>query len=131
MATLTPTLTLVSTDALTDSLNLSSTDSLSILGQSKRLTVVTSTTKANLLLAADYTKSYIYLKNKSSTAAEIIYIGMDTQADDSIDDDLTDIFLEIGAGEWAFFPWYSTYNLHRKAASGTPVIEIMIFQAAA
>ena len=40
MATLTPTLTLVSTDALSDSLSLSVTDSLSVLGQSKRFTKV-------------------------------------------------------------------------------------------
>ena len=129
MATLTPTLTLVSTDALSDSLNLTSTDSLAVLGQSKRLTVVTSATKANLLLAADYTKSYVYLKNKDASIT--IHIGMDTQADDSIDNDATDLFMELAAGEWAFFPWYSTYNLHKKAASGTPVLEIMIFQAAA
>lgn len=101
MATLTPTLTLVSTDALSDSLNLTSTDSLAVLGQSKRLTVVTSDTKANLLLAADYTKSYVYLKNKDASIT--IHIGMDTQADDSIDNDATDLFMELAAGEWAFF----------------------------
>ena len=129
MATLTPTLTLVSTDALSDSLNLTSTDSLAVLGQSKRLTVVTSDTKANLLLAADYTKSYVYLKNKDASIT--IHIGMDTQADDSIDNDATDLFMELAAGEWAFFPWSATYNLHVDAASGTPTLEIMIFQAAA
>ena len=129
MATLTPTLTLVSTDALSDSLNLTSTDSLAVLGQSKRLTVVTSATKANLLLAADYTKSYVYLKNKDASIT--IHIGMDTQADDSIDIDATDLFMELAAGEWAFFPWSATYNLHVDAASGTPTLEIMIFQAAA
>lgn len=129
MATLTPTLTLVSTDALTDSLNLSVTDSLSILGQSKRLTHVCSATKANLLLAADYTKSYVYLKNNDTSI--IIHIGMDTQADDSIDDDATDLFMQLGPGEFAFFPWSATYNLHVDAASGTPTLEIMIFQAAA
>tara|TARA_R100001443_G_scaffold99179_1_gene106310 strand:- start:6 stop:395 length:390 start_codon:yes stop_codon:yes gene_type:complete len=129
MATLTPTLTLVSTDALTDSLNLSSTDSLSVLGKSKRFTHVCSATKANLLLAADYTKSYVYLKNND--AAIVIHIGMDTQADDSIDDDATDLFIELAAGEFAFFPWSSTYNLHVDAASGTPTLEVMIFQAAA
>tara|TARA_R100000900_G_scaffold134254_2_gene111343 strand:+ start:795 stop:1184 length:390 start_codon:yes stop_codon:yes gene_type:complete len=129
MATLTPTLTLVSTDALTDSLNLTATDSLSILGQSKRFTHVCSDTKANLLLAADYTKSYVYLKNND--AAIVIHIGMDTEADDSIDNDATDLFIELAAGEFAFFPWSSTYNLHVDAASGTPTLEVMIFQAVA
>ena len=59
MATLTPTLTLVSTDALSDSLSLSVTDSLSVLGQSKRFTKVLATTATDILAAADYTKSYV------------------------------------------------------------------------
>ena len=47
MATLTPTLTLTSSDMNGDVLNLSATDSLSILGQVTTKQVVTSTTSAN------------------------------------------------------------------------------------
>ena len=52
MATLTPTLTLVSTDALTDSLNISVTDSLSVLGQSKRFTVIIDSSEDELFADA-------------------------------------------------------------------------------
>tara|TARA_R110000787_G_C13198935_1_gene423819 strand:- start:463 stop:582 length:120 start_codon:yes stop_codon:yes gene_type:complete len=37
----------------------------------------------------------------------------------------------LGAGEFAFFPWSSTVDLFADSASGTPVLEIMLFQAAA
>ena len=74
MATLTPTLTLASSDMNGDVLNLSVTDSLSILGQVTTKQVATSTTNATFATAANYTKSYVYLKNLSSTAAEIITI---------------------------------------------------------
>ena len=37
----------------------------------------------------------------------------------------------LGAGEWAFFPWSSSVDLFADAAQGTPVLEILVFQAAA
>ena len=37
----------------------------------------------------------------------------------------------LGAGEFAFFPWTSTVDLFADAAEGTPVLEIIVFQAAA
>ena len=187
MATLTPTLTLVSTDALTDSLNLSVTDSLSVLGQSKRFTKVLATTATDILLAADYTKSYVFLQNKSSTTAEIITIGkkstdatcdttsgdatvtMDSTAGVSFGMTVTgtgvpvgatvlsvtntttfeltanatasnsnetltfgmEEFIELAPGEFCFLPWDSTQSLEAISASGTPTLEVMVFQAAA
>jgi hypothetical protein len=122
MATLTPTLTLTSTNALSDSLNLSVTDSLSVLGVTKRFSVVTSTSSASFLAAADYTTSYVYLKNKSATAAEVITIEKADSGDE---------YMYLGAGEFAFFPWSSTVDLFADAAQGNPVLDVMIFQAAA
>ena len=122
MATLTPTLTLSSTDALVDSLNLSVTDSLSVMGVTKRFSVVTSTTSAVVLAAASYTTSYVFLHNKSGTAAEIITIEKADGGDE---------YMYLGAGEFAFFPWSSTVDLFADAAQGNPVLEIMLFQAAA
>lgn len=122
MATLTPTLTLTSTDALSDSLNLSVTDSLSVLGKSKRKRVTTSTASASVLAAADYTKSYVFMQNKSSTAAEIITIEKADAGDE---------YMFLGPGEFAFFPWTSTVDLFADSAEGSPVLEILVFQAAA
>ena len=130
MATLTPTLTLTSTDALSDSLNLSVTDSLSVLGKSKRKRVTTSTASASVLAAADYTKSYVFFQNKSSTSAEVITLGL-ADNDSSGDDALETTNITLGAGEFAFYPWDSSTDIIADAASGTPVLEVMVFQAAA
>ena len=64
MATLTPTLTLASSDISgTDTLDLSVTDSLSIAGGAINFQVVTSTTGTVFAAAANYSKSYVFLKN--------------------------------------------------------------------
>lgn len=128
MGTLTTKLTMSSTNLTSDALNLSLSKVLTVAGDTRLFKVVTSTTKSNLLLAASYSKSYVYLKNMD--ASIVISIGMDTAADDSIDDDATDIFMTLGGGEFAFFPWAATYNLHVDAASGTPTLEVGVFEEA-
>jgi hypothetical protein len=128
-ATLTPTLTLSSTDLSdVETFSFSVDDSLSIAGQQFSRQVVVSATRANLLLAAGYTKSYVFIKNLDTSI--VVSIGMDTEADDTIDEDATDVFMTLGPGEFAFFPWAATYNLHADAASGTPTLELRAFQAA-
>ena len=122
MATLTPTLTLSSSDMNGDTLNLSVTDSLSILGQVTTKQVVSSTTGVVFATAANYTKSYVYLKNLSTTAAEIITIEKADGGDE---------YMTLGAGEFAFFPWASTVDLAVDAAQGTPTLEVRIYQEAA
>ena len=128
MGTLTTKLTLTSTNLTSDSLNMALSKVLTVAGDVRLYKTVTSNTKANLLLAANYGKSYVYLKNLD--ASIVISIGMDTAADDDIDDDTTDIFMTLGAGEFAFFPWAATYNLHVDAASGTPTLEVGVFEVA-
>ena len=128
MGTLTTKLTMSSTNLTSDALNLSLSKVLTVAGDTRLFKVVTSTTKSNLLLAASYGKSYVYLKNMD--ASIVISIGMDTEADDTINDDATDIFMTLGGGEFAFFPWAATYNLHVDAASGTPTLEVGVFEVA-
>ena len=97
MATLTPTLTLASPDVLSDSLSFSVTDSLSVLGAVKTLTFVvahpgTSPGVTDILTASAYNKSYVYMKNLSTTASEIITIGkksIDTAASYNNDPTIT------------------------------------------
>jgi len=122
MATLTPTLTLASSDMNGDVLNLSVTDSLSILGQVTTKQVVSSTTSTLFAAAANYTKSYVYLKNLSSTAAEIMTIEKADSGDE---------YFTLGAGEFAFFPWASAVDLAVDAAQGSPVLEVRIYQESA
>ena len=122
MATLTPTLTLASSDMNGDALNLSVTDSLSILGQVTTKQVVASTTGVVFASASTYTKSYVYLKNLSSTAAEIMTIEKADSGDE---------YFTLGAGEFAFFPWASAVDLAVDAAQGSPVLEVRIYQESA
>jgi len=128
MGTLTTKLTLSSPNLTSDVLNLSLSKVLTVGGDARLFKVVTSDTKATLLEAASYGTSYVYLKNMDDSI--VISIGMDTEADDVINNDATDIFMTLGAGEFAFFPWAATYNLHVDAASGTPTLEVGVFEVA-
>ena len=123
MATLTPTLTLASTDLSSgEALNVSVTDSLSVLGQAVQQRIATSTTSTAFAEAANYTKSYVFVMNTSTTAAEIITIEKADSGDE---------YMFLGAGEFAFFPWAASVDLFADAAQGTPVLEVRIYQAAA
>tara|TARA_R100001594_G_scaffold139560_1_gene184064 strand:- start:295 stop:657 length:363 start_codon:yes stop_codon:yes gene_type:complete len=119
MATITAKLTLTSTNLTSDSLNLSATDTLSSANDTLQKRIATLTTAAVFLAAADYGKSYLYLKNLSSTAAERIDIRATTGGTDII---------QLGAGEFCFMPWAGAHDLAYDAASGTPVLEIMLFE---
>lgn len=122
MATLTPTLTLASTDiSATDALNLSVTDSLAIAGGAVNFQVVTSATGTVFAAAANYTKSYVFLKNLATDASHIYTIEKADGGDE---------YMTLGAGEWAFFPWASAVDLAVDAAAGTSVLEVRIYQAA-
>lgn len=122
MATLTPTLTLASSDMNGDVLNLSVTDSLTVLGQVTTKQVVATTSSAVFATAANYTKSYVYLKNLSTVPAEIITIEKADGGDE---------YFTLGAGEFAFFPWASIVDLFADAATGSPVLEVRLYQEAA
>ena len=120
MATLTAKITLTSSDATSDALSLSVIDTLNITGKVTQKTVVTSTTATKFLEADDYTDAYVFLYNKSSTATEIIDIRSGaTSAED---------FMSLGAGEFAFFQWAADEDLNYDADSGTPVLEVMVFE---
>ena len=122
MATLTPTLTLASSDMNGDVLNLSVTDTLAVLGQVTTKQVVATTSGVVFAAAANYTISFVYLKNLSTVAAEIITIEKADSGDE---------YLFLGAGEFAFFPWASLVDLALDAATGSPVLEVRIYQEAA
>ena len=117
MATLTPTLTLTSTDATTDQLAFSVTDSLTIsnkvIAPSR---VATSTGDLTLFASSSYSRSYVYLKNMDDTIAMDVDFGSTAS-------------FNIRPGEFAFFPWHASQNIVVAADSGTPVLEYAIFEA--
>ena len=117
MATLTPTLTLVCTDATSDELNFSVTDTLTIaqkvIAPSK---VKTSTSDLTLFASGSYSRSYVYLKNMDDTIAMDVDFGSTAS-------------FNIRPGEFAFFPWHASQNIVVAADSGTPYLEYAIFEA--
>ena len=132
MATLTPTLTLTSTDiSASETLNLTLTDALTVNGPviTKRVAVDSGAGNletANIILAAaTYSKSYVLLYNTSTAASgEIITIGESTNTDGVLEQ----INMSLSPGEWAFFPWESSIDLVADASSGAPVLEARLFQ---
>ena len=141
MATLTPTLTLASTDISTsETLNLTLTDSLSVLGPvvTKRIAIDSAETElfadALILDASSYTKAYILFYNTSTaTSGEIITLGL-TDNDSTDDEVLEQEIFDLSPGEFAWFPWKAVAaaaDLAADASSGTPVLEVRIYQASA
>jgi len=116
MATTTATITINSTDLLTDELSLASTATLTTAGTSTGVTQTSGLARkttggftpdsaagiqANVLYrAGDYTANKankVYIKNTSTTAAEFFTVTIDQE--------------EIGrlyAGDWMFMPWNAT-----------------------
>ena len=120
--TLNTALTISSTD-MSDkaTLSISVSDILSIGGKSVTRQVVTSDTETLLLDASDYTgTTWVYLKNMSSTAAEVIYITEGSIAGTHI--------MDLGAKEFALFPWSADTNLNFDAHQGTPTLEYRTWQ---
>jgi hypothetical protein len=120
MGLLTAKLTLTSKNATSDALNLVSSDELLFSKDVIQKRIITSTTAAKFLEADDYGKCYVYLRNLSTTPAEIIHIR--TGATDSAN------IHDIGAEEFIFFSWSGDEDLNYDAASGTPVLEMYVFE---
>ena len=130
MATLTPTLALVSTDATGDSLSISVTDALAIGANKVRLSRTYSPDDVSpggtQIFNTTLGKSYVYVKNIH--ASLIIYL---TAAADTAE---AAAWMELAAGEFAFFPWAGVVNLFANtgdngAGIATNGLEVIIFEA--
>jgi len=93
MATLTPTIGLVSNDYLSDPLNISVTDTLSVTNPVELSTISCPTGGYTIIPAAFATATYVYLKN--TDASNYIIIKRDAGSDE--------IWGRIHPGEIAFF----------------------------
>mgnify|MGYP003138070218 FL=1 len=117
MATLNVTLTLASTDATSDTLDMTVTDSLAVaqkvIAPSK---IQLSTGDLTLFASGSYSRSYVYLKNLDSSIAMDIDFGSTAS-------------FNLAALEFAFFPWHGSQNIVATADSGTPYLEYAIFEA--
>jgi hypothetical protein len=128
MATITPTLTLTSSDLLTDALSLSTTTTITAshtTGLARA--VVKSTAKGTasgqitLYTADDYAAiAYLFVKNISTTAANKIYIYDDTSSGDPI-------LIQLAGGDFTFIPMHGDKTLKAYNPNGTdPIVEWMV-----
>ena len=128
MATTTPTLTLTSSDLLTDSLALETTTSVTAshtTGLARA--IVKSTAKGTaagqvtLYTADDYAAiAYLYVKNTNTTAANKIYIYDDTSTGDPI-------LIQLAGSDFAWIPMHGDKTLKAYNPNGTdPIIEWMV-----
>jgi len=127
MATTTATLTLASTDLLSDTLSMTTSATLTTAGTSTGVTQTTGLGRKTttfdssgvidtvvLFRADDYSAdgaNKIYLKNTSTTAAEFFTVFLTgdraTDVHGNADPGLTELG-RLYAGDWAFFPWNAT-----------------------
>jgi len=101
MATLTPTLTLVSTDAASDELNFSVTDTLTVKEPSVGLSKISANTTGgdNVILTSHSSIRYLYLRHTGKNAA-----GSDVTTMLEVEIENGKSFAELGANEWMFVP---------------------------
>ena len=130
MATLTPSLTLTSTDATGDSISVSVTDSLTLGDNDVRLSRTYSPNDADpggvQIFDTNLGKSYIYAKNTHASLT-IYLIAAAATAESGA-------WMELAAGEFAFFPWAGVVDLYAStgddgAGIATAGLEVMIFEA--
>ncbi len=139
MATITNTLTITSPagDALSDALSLSLTKADSAINGDVEMKLVTVSNRFGTgngdnteLLAArtDTTKRcLVYFKNNGATG-EVISIYTDTGDDNTIT--AAEKIMTLKSGDFALFPWAGEYALTSASASGSPKIEVGIFEEA-
>jgi hypothetical protein len=128
MATLTPTITLSSTDLVTDSLSLSTSTSITAshtTGLARRpitsTAVGTASGQVTLYTGDDFAAiAYLYIKNTDATATDYIYVYKDGG---------TDNLLKLAGGDWAFLPLIADDTLKAWATTSGTIIEFMVVGA--
>ena len=114
MATLSPTLTLVSTDATSDPLNFTVTDSLTVAASGNvGLSRITITTADNQELVDEATSGvyYFYAKNTDATNFVVLQTTASVQ------------YARLSPGEFAFFPVNDGNGLEARADTASCVLE--------
>tara|TARA_R110000744_G_scaffold290165_1_gene400964 strand:- start:500 stop:940 length:441 start_codon:yes stop_codon:yes gene_type:complete len=123
MATTTATLTLASSDLLTDNLSLSSTMSLLKGGTTAtgleqmnyHRAIIPTGTNFDLIEESDALKdnsNYVYIMNKNTDVTDYLVISINNE-----------IIGKLYAGDWAFFPWACDLS----AAANDSTIEIQAY----
>ncbi len=128
MATVTSKLTLSSTDLLSQTLNLSVTNSITAASTTglarKAITSIakgTASGQVTLHTNADYTApAYLYVKNTDITSTDHVIVYDATTSGNPI-------LLLLQGGEFAFMPLNSSIDLKAYAVTSGTVVEFMVF----
>jgi len=124
MASLTANITLSSTGLTSSPLSIAKAPSLAVAGDFVIRRTALSTTSKVIAAAAEYTSAFIWVYNTDTA------IHMSLGSNNAADVALLTVDFDLQNGEWAFFPWNSTVDLHALSASGTPKLEYAIFERA-
>ena len=128
--TFTPTLTLSSTTTGTDALSFSVTKDITLGDNDVRVTRTYSpddvTPGGVQIFSTNQGKSYIYVKNVHASLPIYLVAAADTAE--------AAAWMELAAGEFAFFPWAGVVNLFANtgdngAGIATAGLEVTIFEA--
>ena len=134
MATTTATITLSSTDLLSDELALSTTTTLTKTGTGTGIEATTGLARAKVISTAKGTASgqitlytaddfaaipYLYIKNLDTTAGNKIFIYDDTTSGDPLQ-------FQLDAGDWGFIPMHGDKTYKAYASNNPTSIEFMV-----
>ena len=133
MATTIATMSLSSSDLLSDTLEFTTSTSLNKAGTAtgveyttglsrKKVNATAKGSSATTLYTADdfAARAYMYIKNTDTTAGNKIFVY-----DDSTSGDPT--WLQLDAGDWGFIPMHGDKTLRAYAPNGSdPIIEWMV-----
>ena len=113
MATLTPTLTLSSTDSFSDTLNFTVTDSLTVTAPAQSLSLQTITTADNQELVDEAVSGikYFFARNTDSTNFVVLQTTASVQ------------YARLSPGEFCFFPINDGAGLEARADTDNCILE--------
>ena len=122
MATLTPTLTLTSSDAFSDELSFSVTDSLSVTSPSQSLSTVTATTTGadTVIIPNLDARRFFFLRHTGVDSG-----GSTVTTDLKVEEGDENWFARIGPGEWMWVPLNAdgAHKIQLETTGGTIVAE--------
>lgn len=115
MATLTTSLTLSTTDATSDRLNVTVTDALTTTNPTINLARLSIATDAptNILTTTNSSITYVYIKNTNTDASHILTLKTDGAV----------AFSDLSAGEFAILPIKGAVGLECQASGAAVVAE--------
>lgn len=117
MAVITPTLTITSSEVLSDTINLSVTDDLTVVQPLAFARVTVLHSAPTILQAASTGTYYLYVKN-IGTNSRVVDIRI---ADDSV-------FASLAVGEFCFIPMKVDVGIELLALVGSEIVEYAYFK---